>query len=346
MTAERFHEITSRYPSLRLAVVGDFCLDRYFDIDPARQEISIETNLPVHNVVGTRCQPGAAGTILNNLVALGVGTIRPIGFCGDDGEGWELWRALALQPRVKMDGFLSTPDRVTFSYSKPLVHRPGIPPEELSRLDIKNWTATPDSVSKAIEANLRAALAQSHALIVMDQVDLAGTGVVSGPWVSRLANLVDEIEPGMVVIADSRRTLRGFPPVFFKMNAAELAAMLNLPVGASLEEIRCQAAALAKENGRPVFVTLSERGIVGARSDGDSWHVPCLPIRGPIDIVGAGDSVTANLTAALAAGATLPEAMELAMAGANLVVHQLGTTGTASVAQIGELLFGARSAVL
>jgi bifunctional ADP-heptose synthase (sugar kinase/adenylyltransferase) len=56
--------------------------------------------------------------------------------------------------------------------------------------------------------------------------------------------------------------------------------------------------------------------------------------------------VTANLTAALAAGATIPEAMELAMAGANLVIHQLGTTGTASVAQISELLFGAGSAAL
>ena len=63
------------------------------------------------------------------------------------------------------------------------------------------------------------------------------------------------------------------------------------------------------------------------------------PIRGPIDIVGAGDSVTANLTAALAAGATLREAMELAMGAASLVIHQLGTTGTASVAQLRERLF-------
>jgi len=58
-----------------------------------------------------------------------------------------------------------------------------------------------------------------------------------------------------------------------------------------------------------------------------------------IDIVGAGDSVTAGLAAALAAGAAPQEAMLLAMAAASTVIHQLGTTGTASLVQIGELLF-------
>ncbi|MFM8356925.1 MAG: PfkB family carbohydrate kinase, partial [Verrucomicrobiota bacterium] len=94
------------------------------------------------------------------------------------------------------------------------------------------------------------------------------------------------------------------------------------------------AAELARRQAQPVFVTLSERGIVGAGPDGTTAHVPAMPVRGPIDIVGAGDAVTANLATALAAGAGLTEAMELAMAAAHLVVHQLGTTGTASVAQI------------
>ena len=90
MTPDRFDQITHEFERLCLAVVGDFCLDRYLEIDPARAEISIETGLPVHNVVRVRSQPGAAGTILNNLVALGVGEILPVGFCGHDGEGYEL----------------------------------------------------------------------------------------------------------------------------------------------------------------------------------------------------------------------------------------------------------------
>lgn len=337
MISPRFAAITSRYPSLRLAVIGDFCLDRYFDIDPARAEISIETNLPVHNVVGTRCFPGAAGTILNNLAALGVGTLWPVGFCGDDAEGWELNRALRAKAGVDLAHFITTAERKTFTYTKPLLHRPGQPPEELSRLDQKNWTATPADVSGQIIRAVKAVAADADALIVLDQVDNAGTGVVTEAVLKAVAE-VAIARPQLPILADSRRGLGGFPPVIFKMNAAELAALSGASAATSLAEVQQRAAALARRNGRPVFITLSERGIVGASATGETWHSPCLPIRGPIDIVGAGDSVTANLTAALAAGATTPEAMELAMAGANIVIHQLGTTGTASVPQIAERL--------
>ena len=51
MNNERFHAVADRYPRLRIGVVGDFFLDRYLHIDPAKAETSIETGLPVHNVV-------------------------------------------------------------------------------------------------------------------------------------------------------------------------------------------------------------------------------------------------------------------------------------------------------
>jgi bifunctional ADP-heptose synthase (sugar kinase/adenylyltransferase) len=89
-----------------------------------------------------------------------------------------------------------------------------------------------------------------------------------------------------------------------------------------------------------VFVTLAERGICGAAPDGTVEQVPALPVRGEIDIVGAGDAVTANLTMALAARADLREALELSNAAASVVIHQLGTTGTANIPQLGEKLFG------
>ncbi|HET6406279.1 MAG TPA: PfkB family carbohydrate kinase, partial [Chthoniobacteraceae bacterium] len=71
---------------------------------------------------------------------------------------------------------------------------------------------------------------------------------------------------------------------------------------------------------------------------GEVHHHPCFPIRGEIDVVGAGDSVMANLASALAAQATIPEALALASAAASIVVHQLGTTGSANVTQLRELL--------
>src|SRR2546430_13991420 len=87
MDLARFEKITNRYAHLRIAIIGDFCLDRYLEIDPAKREISIETGLPVHNVVKVRSQPGGAGTILNNLSALDIGAIFPVGFCGRMARG-------------------------------------------------------------------------------------------------------------------------------------------------------------------------------------------------------------------------------------------------------------------
>src|SRR6266853_1474604 len=121
MSPGRFEQITEQYSQLRIAVLGDFCLDRYLEIDPTKQETSIETGLPVHNVINVRPQPGGAGTILNNLSALGIGAIHPIGFAGFDGEGFELWNALEKRPGVGMKHFVRTAQRRTFTYCKPLL---------------------------------------------------------------------------------------------------------------------------------------------------------------------------------------------------------------------------------
>lgn len=336
MDGVRFQQITAAYPRLRIALAGDFCLDRYLEIDPALRESSIETGLPVHNIVGIRSQPGGAGTILNNLVALGVGTVFPVGFAGADGEGFELVRALGGLRGVNLEHFVTTPERGTFTYTKPLVVEPGRAPRELNRLDRKNWSPTPAALSDRFAAALETLASAVDAVILLDQVDVADTGVVT----SRVLAAVDRIaraRPGLLVIADSRRGLAGFPPVTFKMNAAELAKLSGRAAG-STGETAAQAVALAARNGRRVFVTMAERGLLGASPDGTVEQVPSLPLRGPIDIVGAGDAVTANLGAALAAGATLREAIVIANAAASVVIHQLGTTGTADVRQIGALL--------
>ena len=338
MSPDRFHAITGRYAKLRIGVIGDFCLDRYLEIDPARPETSIETGLPVHNVVSVRSQPGGAGTILNNLVALAAGTIYPVGFCGDDGEGYELLRALRNKTGVCVDHFLQTPQRRTFTYCKPLVMHPEKPPQELSRLDSKNWTPTPAEVSQKIVEAAKSLISQVDALILLDQVDIPETGVVTQAVLDAIGGLARN-RRDLLILADSRRGLGTFPPVVFKMNATELRALTGATTALSVADARNFAAKLAKQNQRHVFVTMAEQGIVGAAPDGQMEHVPVLPVRGEIDIVGAGDSVTANLTAALAAGANLREAIELANAAASIVIHQLGTTGTASISQLRATLF-------
>src|SRR5437899_5972735 len=125
MDAWRFKAITSPYSSLSIAVLGDFCLDRYLEIDMGRQEVSIETGLPVYNVSQVRSMPGGAGTIVNNLSALGIKKIYPIGLVGEDGEGYELCRALGQRAGVTTDAIIRASHRRTFTYCKPMLCHPG-----------------------------------------------------------------------------------------------------------------------------------------------------------------------------------------------------------------------------
>jgi rfaE bifunctional protein kinase chain/domain len=336
MNHDRFLAITTSYPRLKIAVVGDFFLDRYLYIDPAKEDVSIETGLKVHNVVKVRPQPGAAGTIVNNLVALGIGEIHAVGFCGDDGEGYELRRELARLRGVVVSDFLTVASRRTPVYGKPMVIEPHRSPRELNRFDCKNWSPTPDVLQRDLAGRVLALADRVDAMIVLDQVELPDTGVVT-QGVKQAVHAAQVKHPSLFVIADSRQGVGDFPPMAFKMNALELGRMTG-SMPEKLDAIGQEAGVLAGRTQRPVFVTLADRGIIGCAPGHPPDRVPALPVRGPIDIVGAGDAVTANLTAALATGSGLCEAMELAMVAASHVIHQLGTTGTASVAQIREIM--------
>src|SRR5262249_53208466 len=155
----------SRYSGLHIAVVGDFCLDRYLDIDPGLAEVSIETGREVHNVVRVRAMPGGAGTVLNNLVALGIGALTPVGVAGDDGEGYELSRALGQLPGVRCASFVRSAARRTFTYCKPMLLMGNDPAVELNRLDTKNWTPMPAELESQIAIVARTAAEAADAVV-------------------------------------------------------------------------------------------------------------------------------------------------------------------------------------
>src|SRR5438132_11506646 len=102
-------QILKRAPSLSIGVLGDLFVDRYLDIDAGLTEPSIETGLDAYQVVRVRSYPGAAGTIINNLVAMGVGTVYPIAVVGDDGEGYELRQALGRLTAVDCSSIYGDP---------------------------------------------------------------------------------------------------------------------------------------------------------------------------------------------------------------------------------------------
>lgn len=336
MSPDRLDALLQHISTLRVGIVGDFSLDRYFDIDPAQAEISLETGLPVYDVSQVRCQPGAAGNITANLAAYGAARLFPIGYHGDDGEGFELRRALTRLAGVDLTFFQQTEDRRTFSYSKPLLRHPGHPPEELSRLDIKNRTPTPRSVEDKLITSVQTLAPQIDVLIVMDQAGVPGMGAITQN-VLQAIEAIHRAQPALTIIADSRHGLTNFPPFIYKMNAAEFATLTQSKCH-SISDIQSKSARLAERNQHPIFITLAEQGMIGATPDGETAHVPARSLRGPIDIVGAGDTVTATLALAIAAGATTLESMELAQIAAHLVVHQLGTTGTPEPRELRRIL--------
>ena len=337
MTPARLKKIYERYPQLTVVVAGDFCLDRYFEIDPARQEMSLETNLPAHQVVAVRSQPGGAGCVMGNVAAAGTGTPMAVGFCGEDGEGMELRRGLARMG-VDTELFLSTPLRNTFTYGKPLVMRPGQPPEELSRLDMKNWSATPDEVVDQIISNLTVAVERADAVIMMEQVDHRNTGVLSTRVKQAAARLA--AESGKVFVADSRCAVEEYANVSLKINRSELMRRFGRSEGDNAPEalVAELTSRWAKDIRQNVIITLGSDGILASEPDGTVHRAKKICVDPPIDIVGAGDCVLANLTLALAAGANLGEAIQVANLAGSVVIKKLGTTGTANPREVAEVL--------
>src|SRR5262249_53884733 len=226
LTDGRIESILTRLPLLSIGVLGDLFLDRYLDLDSSLTEPSVETGLDAWQVVRVRCYAGAAGTILNNLAALGVGSIYPVSLLGEDGEGYELRKALDALKVVDPRWLYTTADRRTPTYTKPLLHEQGLPPRELNRLDIKNRTPLPPDLEHVLLLALDEAGREVDALIVLDQVSEADCGVVTQRVRARLAERADA-EPGKFVLADSRERIGSFRGVCLKPNERECRRMMG-----------------------------------------------------------------------------------------------------------------------
>lgn len=329
---ELIESILATIPHRTIGLLGDLFLDRYLDIDPARDEPSVETGLTAYQVVGVRAYPGALGTVLNNLAALGVGRIVPIAAIGDDGEGYELRQALSRMPGVDMAGIIAAEGRRTPTYTKPMYGA-----KELNRLDIKNRTPTPPDVEAAILNRLDDAWPRLDALLVLDQVSEEDCGVVTRR-VREHAAMLGERDPSRFILADSRERIGSFRNVCLKPNRDELQRFWSLRHGkAALPVGGIPAADLLRQTQRPVFATCGEEGIqLFKPEETQPILVPSYPVSGPIDICGAGDSCSAGIAAAMVSGATHEQAAAFGNLIASITIQQIGVTGTAAPDQVRE----------
>ncbi len=335
-SSERLAELTEQFPRLRVAVVGDFFLDKYLDVDPSLAQLSIETGKTAHQVVAVRHTPGAAGTVVCNLASLRVGTVFAIGFTGDDGESYELRKDLTALD-CNTDHLHRDPQRMTPTYLKPRDRTiPGLEGEH-QRYDTKNRQPTSPTLQQQLVDSLDAVLPGVDAVIAMDQVEEEDCGVVTTMVRQALADRAKRF-PRITFWGDSRRRIRQFRNVVIKPNQFEALGQENpLPEDrVDLSELRQVLPSLRVENGAAVFATCGARGIMV--SDPEPTWVPTVRLDGPTDPTGAGDSVTAAAVLALAAGADFPEAALLGNLVASITVEQLATTGTARPDQLPERL--------
>lgn len=328
MKRARLEELLSRFANLHIAVAGDLFLDRWYEIDESLNEPSVETGLTAYQVVRKRAAAGAAGTVLNNLSAMGVGTLEVVSLLGNDGDGWEM-TTLLNERRVDTSGVVVSHTVVTPSYIKPLF------PVEGNRFDIKNFRPTPDSLQKKLIENIEAALRRSDALVLLDQVFEKDTGVLTENVRNAVCAMAARY-PDKLIYADSRAFIDLYSDVVIKCNQLEAARMTGREATEDAFDpaltFTCMEDLKAR-TGKPVIITCGANG-VAVEAAGEKKIIPAAKQPGPIDICGAGDACTAGLVSALCAGASYAEAAFIGNLTSGVTVRKLGQTGTASQAEV------------
>jgi rfaE bifunctional protein kinase chain/domain len=320
--------LLERIPETTVVVFGDFCIDAYWDLAADSEEISVETGLPVRRVRSQRYSLGGAGNVVANLAALGVGKIRPVCLVGADPFGDKLWSLLEAAG-AEMDGVLTDARWQTMVYAKPLEGE-----REESRIDFGAFNELPGALRQELLENLRAAVEDSHAVILNQQVP----GGVSSPEMIAEINRIIAENPAKLFLVDARHYPGEYRGAMLKVNISEATRLLGEPNDRTNSEASAAQFALRihRQLGKPVFLTRGEHGLVVASED-QIRLIPGIQVLERTDPVGAGDTVASALAAAMAVGASAAEAASLANLAANVTVKKLHITGTASPAEILEV---------
>jgi rfaE bifunctional protein kinase chain/domain len=332
LTTDELNRILNAFPGQTIGLVGDLFLDRYLEISEDLHELSIETGLEAYQVARIRNCPGALGTIINNLAALGVGRIVPLSVIGDDGLGLDLLQSLESVRAVDRTHILQCSNRVTPTYTKPLQPSPSGHWTELNRLDIRSREPLTAAATEEVCRHLGAMIQEVDGLIVLDQVPEDDWGVINQQVRQCLADLAGQYRSKLIYV-DSRARLKEFQFGVLKGNRHELAQMIGIDAD-DAQALEQAVERLCERTGQTIFCTLGQSGMMVARPGQSAQRVPAFPVAGPVDIVGAGDSATAGLVTSIVAGADPNSAAVIANLIASITVQQLGTTGTATPEQI------------
>ena len=311
-----------------ILVIGDLIVDEYLFGKPAR--ISREAPVLILRFTEREVLLGGAANAIHNVHALGARVV-PVGVVGQDAAGDEL-RGLLRSRGIPTDGIVTEPGRTTPVKTRINAGGYQATRQQVVRLDREPTDDLQPATEDAMIARLDALAGGVDAILVSDY----GYDTVTPRVFERVRALAQRHRA--VLSVDSRYQLPRFTGVTAATpNEAELEQLAGAPMDDEREVEKAGRQLLERLEARMLLVTRGSRGMALLERDGATTFIPIHGTDEIADVTGAGDTVIATFTAALAAGAAPIEAATLANVAGGLVVMKRGTA-TVSPAELAQAL--------
>jgi rfaE bifunctional protein kinase chain/domain len=326
----RLLTLLDAFPARRVAVIGDLIADEFIYGRVAR--VSREAPVLILQYDSTQILPGGAGNAANNVAALG-GRTQIVGLTGKDEAGKRLHASLS---HVNTRGLLSPKGYCTPVKTRILAGGVHTAKQQIVRIDRVVSTEC-DAKSRATftRAALKAA-GDCDAILMSDY----GTGLVTPELATALSEAAGRGKRRAIpILIDSRYDLLKFRGLTAcTPNESEVEHILDTKIGDNLKTLeRAGRELLKRTRMSAVLITRGSRGMAVFESDRPTVHVPIFGSDEVADVTGAGDTVIATMTLAIAAGGSFYEAARLANYAAGLVVMKRGTA-TVSPAELRDAI--------
>jgi D-beta-D-heptose 7-phosphate kinase/D-beta-D-heptose 1-phosphate adenosyltransferase len=312
LSLDRAQQLLDAMRHVRVLVLGDVMLDVY--LRGVASRISPEAPVPVVRVEEETRAVGGAANVAANIIALGA-RCELVGCIGADQPGDQLLQELKRHG-IGAHGIVAAPGRPTTVKTRIMARH-----QQVARFDQELDVELPESVCGDIVERCRGLLSDVDAVVLEDY----NKGLLTRSVIRSVLAAAREAGRPVVVDPKSRHFFDYRGCTVFKPNMAELSAALRLPIEPDqrewLEDVRAQIGC------DHLLVTLGEDGMTLLTSDGEHVRVPTVA-RSVYDVSGAGDTVTAVLGMALAAGASVIEAAIIANHAAGI---EVGKAGVATV---------------
>jgi D-beta-D-heptose 7-phosphate kinase/D-beta-D-heptose 1-phosphate adenosyltransferase len=321
LSLPRVREILAAAAKANVLVVGDVMLDQFIWGNVAR--ISPEAPVPVVDFERESFMPGGAANVARNLIALHA-TTDIFGVIGDDTAAEHL-RELLAEQHVGCSGLVENSARHTSVKTRIVAHK-----QQVVRIDRETRDGLDAPLTACLLDAIKAKLDSADAVIVGDY----GKGVVTQPLLDQIKTLCRE--RGLWLSLDPKPVhhLNLNNLSLITPNRKEAFELANLPDDTrnanplADKNLMLVADRLLKEL-RPavLLITLGELGMLLCQRDHKPFHIPTVA-QEVFDVSGAGDTVIAMYSLAIAAGASPEEAAILSNHAAGIVVGKIGTATT------------------